>query len=152
VLRATATANSTHPSRSGLVTVTAGSQSATFTVTQPGTDDHGNTPGTATVWDVASNRSITGVLETGPDLDVFRVVAPVSGTYTFRSTKDQGDVYGSLLDANGNVIAQNDDGGGNLNFLITYALTAGQTYYVQIRNYNQSYPTPVAYTLTATLP
>jgi len=29
---------------------------------------------------------------------------------------------------------------------------AGQTYYVQIRNYNQSYPTPVAYTLTATLP
>jgi hypothetical protein len=104
------------------------------------------------VWTVASNRSITGVLETGPDYDVFRVVAPASGSYSFRSAITAGDVYGSLLDAAGTVITENDDGAGGRDFLITYTLTAGQTYYVQVRNYSPGYATPVPYTLTATVP
>jgi hypothetical protein len=154
-LRVTAAAN-TDVARTGRVTVTAGSASAEFTVTQASgapADDHGNTPGTATVWPIATEPRVAGVLETGPDFDVFRFTAPASGTYSFRSATTMADVYGTLMDANGAVIVSNDDaGGGSRDFLVTAELTTARVYYLEVRNYSPLHSTPVPYTVTATVP
>jgi hypothetical protein len=148
-LSVTAAANATGVERTGTVTLQAGTTQATFTVTQ---DEHGDARTAATVWSIsATTASAAGVLGSGPDYDYFKVVAPVSATYSFRSAMStSGDLYGHLYNSSGTQLAVNDDGGGNLNFLISYALTAGQTYYIAVRNFSSTYPTPVAYTITST--
>jgi hypothetical protein len=50
------------------------------------------------------------------------------------------------------MIAFNDDGGGGRDFLVTYTLTAGQTYYLAIRNYSSTTATTGPYIITVTLP
>ena len=59
-----------------------------------------------------------------------------SGTYTFYSIGDM-DTYGYLYDTDRNLIAYNDDGNGN-QFLITYELEAGETYYLAARFYSEN--------------
>ena len=59
-----------------------------------------------------------------------------SGTYTFYSIGDM-DTYGYLYDADRNLITYNDDGNGN-QFLITYELEAGETYYLAARFYSEN--------------
>ena len=59
-----------------------------------------------------------------------------SGTYTFYSIGDM-DTYGYLYDADRNQITYNDDGNGN-QFLITYELEAGETYYLVARFYSEN--------------
>jgi hypothetical protein len=123
----------------------------TITVTPP--DDHGSILTTATEWNVASQLHITGVLEVASDLDFFWFTAPTTGTYTFTSGPSTGDVYGLLHNSAGTQIAYNDDGAGYPNFRLTATLTAGQRYFVAIRNYNQTGATNVGpYTITATRP
>jgi hypothetical protein len=58
------------------------------------------------------------------------------------------DVYGHLYNSAGTQLASNDDGGGNWDFSIAYALTAGQTYYIAIRNYSSSTTVTPNYTIT----
>ena len=52
-----------------------------------------------------------------------------TASYTFTSVAGNGDTYGYLCDENKNTITTNDDGGGNSQFMITYTLEAGKTYY-----------------------
>ncbi len=61
----------------------------------------------------------------------FRFVPMYSGTYKFYSTDYTSDPYGALLDASGNALVTNDDGGTNYNFSITYDCVAGTVYYIK---------------------
>jgi hypothetical protein len=64
-----------------------------------------------------------------------RIIPGSSAVYTIQTTGGV-DVYGTLYDSGGSILADNDDGGTNLNFLITWSLTAGQTYYLSIYNFD----------------
>lgn len=56
------------------------------------------------------------------------------GNYCFESTGDY-DVYASILDDSGEELDEDDDGGEDYNFKISEYLTAGQTYSLKIRSY-----------------
>jgi hypothetical protein len=91
-------------------------------------DDHGNTAATATT--VAWNAPMRGVLETPADQDWFRL--EVSGTGTLNlSSSGTNDVRGTLIQASGTVLAQDDDGAGTPNFLILTNVVAG-TYFLKV--------------------
>jgi len=125
--------------RSGTVTVTAGGAAATYTVTQAGASASPcSTFATACLWDLSSVQ----VSPDGTAPHYLRFVAPISGQYVFESSNrpSSADPYGSLFDSNQQLVASNDDSGGNLNFRITATLVAGQTYFLTARNFgpNQS--------------
>ncbi len=60
----------------------------------------------------------------------FKFVPEYSGSYSFYSTGSV-DSYGYLLDSTGTQLTYDDDAGDDLNFNITYSLTAGNTYYLK---------------------
>jgi hypothetical protein len=150
VLTVTAAATATGLERAGTVVLSAGEEQAVFEVTQ---DDHGNSISTASDWALAASgpSAASGALPDIMDTDYFRIVAPASGRYVIRSdTAPVRAVYGSLLNSAGEQLAGNYNGVGNGNFQITYTLTAGVTYYVGIRLFNQFEAAPTAYTITIT--
>ena len=51
---------------------------------------------------------------------------------------DSGDTLVNLYDANGKLIASNDDYGDGGEFMLSRRLTAGQTYYYEVRFYNSN--------------
>ncbi|MCD8148096.1 MAG: leucine-rich repeat protein [Clostridiales bacterium] len=59
----------------------------------------------------------------------FKIVPEETGTYRFSTSCDE-DTYGSLYDADGTCLADDDDSGDGYNFAITYRLTEGNTYYL----------------------
>lgn len=128
-------ANTGSSERTAVITFTAGSLTATHTVTQQGsvTDDHGNGTGTATV--VNQNSSTPGNIETAGDNDYFRINVTGSGVLLVNTTGST-DTYGHLLNSAGVELAANDDSIGT-NFRISYNVTAG-TYYVRVRHYSSS--------------
>lgn len=64
-----------------------------------------------------------------------------SGTLLFQSTSFSHDPYGFIDDEAGNNLAYNDDGAGNLNFKLTYSVTAGKLYRLRIGSYSQTLST-----------
>lgn len=74
---------------------------------------------------------------TGGSVTYLEFIPTENGTYIFYSTGSV-DTYGYLYDSSKNQITYNDDGGEGRNFKISYALTAGTTYYWGIRFYNSS--------------
>ncbi|WP_139490320.1 M6 family metalloprotease domain-containing protein [Brevibacillus dissolubilis] len=65
----------------------------------------------------------------------FRYVPAISGMHQF-TTVSSLDTYGHLYnDSRGELAADDDSGDGN-NTLVSYSLTAGQTYYFKVRGYN----------------
>lgn len=60
-----------------------------------------------------------------------------SGVYMFQSKSGE-DTYGYLYDSNGSRLSSDDDGGSGSNFMISYPLEAGMTYYLEVRFYNNS--------------
>ncbi|MDR1152162.1 MAG: BACON domain-containing protein, partial [Bifidobacteriaceae bacterium] len=137
VVTLTAAFNAQSTPREAVVTFTANGAVARVTVTQRGvTDDHGSTIATATPWDIVAAPRFTGSLEIGPDVDYFAFTAPVSGQYVFESAAT-GNVNGYLFNSAGSQIAYNLNSGPGSNFKITYALTAGQRYYLGLRNSSQ---------------
>jgi len=95
-------------------------------------DDHGNTTSTAT--QVPVPGSVSGNLETGGDVDYFRINVPAGGTLTV-STSGSTDTFGSLRNSNGTIIESDDDDGFGTNFLITRVLGPG-TRYVSVEGYS----------------
>jgi hypothetical protein len=86
---------------------------------------------------LSTGQSTNANINYAGDVDVFKFVASTSGNHTFRSTGTT-DVYGYLLNVNGNELSSNDDSDGTRNFKITYALTAGQIYYLKVNHYSSS--------------
>jgi hypothetical protein len=151
------TANTSTAARTGTITFLSGGATAILTVTQAGTgvvDECGSTMATACAWTLLSSGTTSRVagLQTSADTDLYKFTAPVSGTWRFWTSgiPSGADTYGQLYNSAGTRIAYNDDGGGSYNFLISYTLTAGQTYYLLVSNYSSSaYYTANPYTLNA---
>jgi hypothetical protein len=109
----------------------------------PAPDDYGNTIATAHDLTVASDGSATqdGTIDYSGDRDVFRYVAPVTGSFAIREVATGHSTLDSVLtvlDASGNQLAYNDDdpAGGTTNSRLIISLTAGQTYYIQAAGFS----------------
>ena len=109
-------------------------------------DDHGDTPSVATSLAVGSSRS--GQLETGGDVDYFRVQVAASGDLTVHTTGSL-DTRGQLEDSAGGVLARDDDGGDGYNFRLAHSVSAG-TYYIKVEGYDAT--TTGSYTIHASGP
>ena len=125
----------------GTATITARTSNgyvAYCTVTVSGTDDYGNSFGSAYNWTLTAGmtNTLNGAIEAGGDWDYFRFTAPTTGTYTFY-TAGALDTMGYLYNSSQGQIAYNDDavGGVDRNFKITYSLAAGQVYYLAVKGF-----------------
>ena len=74
---------------------------------------------------------------TSGSITYLKFIPTENGTYIFYSTGTV-DTYGYLYDSSKNQITYNDDAGEGNNFKISYALTAGVTYYWGVKFYNSS--------------
>lgn len=87
------------------------------------------------------------------DVHWFSFVAPVDGWYSIRTEKTGEilDTRGYLMDAAGNMLAENDDilFPGDANFMIQQELAAGETYFVRISAFSNL---TGAYRLVLTMP
>ena len=72
------------------------------------------------------------VISTEGEEKILRFTPKESGSYEFYSICNS-DTYGTLYDADGEVIEEDDDSGSGGNFKITYNLIAGTTYLVGVR-------------------
>ena len=68
---------------------------------------------------------------------MYRIVPQTTGIYQFESTGSL-DTKATLYDAGGTVLASDDDGGNGRNFLLSYRLTKGETYYIEAKLYNSA--------------
>ena len=98
----------------------------------PPSDDHGNTRETAT--EVSTSSSTSGRIEPVGDADYFKIVLSQAARLTVETTGST-DTFGILENASGTQIAENDDGGVDLNFRIVQQVSAG-TYFVQVSGYD----------------
>ena len=96
---------------------------------QESTDDHGNQRLDSTRIE-HYGVSQSGRLETMGDLDVFRLDLQGRAEIEMRSSGAL-DTQGRLLDSEGEVLAEDDDGGTDLNFRIVHTLEGG-VYYVEV--------------------
>ncbi|MDR1800864.1 MAG: InlB B-repeat-containing protein [Lachnospiraceae bacterium] len=107
-------------------------------------DDYGNTFEDAYNWQLTSggsssyNNSRSGSIETAGDVDMFKFTAPVTGTYLLYVSTSDFDNYGRLYNSSGSQLTSNDDGNGNLNFKISYSLSAGSVYYLGVTGYSSA--------------
>lgn len=74
----------------------------------------------------------------GNETDNGVFVPTETATYTI-TTDSYRDTYGHLLDAEGNILANDDDSGEDQNFRIVYELTEGETYYIGAGFYSDDY-------------
>ncbi|MDR1825571.1 MAG: lectin like domain-containing protein [Bifidobacteriaceae bacterium] len=130
----TADPNPSGPARWANVTVTSGAARSLLTVRQDALDDCGDTMATACVLDLSATLVTTTVnrLEGGADKDYFRIVPPVSGTWTFTPEVTAADsasgIY--LLDSAG--VTVKAAGSARFGASISADLTGGETYYLWI--------------------
>ena len=66
----------------------------------------------------------------------FRFVPERGGTYEIYSYDNTGDPWLNLMDATGASIGQDDDSGDGSNFMLSYRLEAGVTYYIYARAFS----------------
>ena len=95
-------------------------------------DDHGNTPATAT--NLALGGVLNGSISYAGDVDMFRVTVTQSGTLSVNSTGGN-DLVGAFLDSQGSGLEGNDDiETRNNEFGISYKVSPG-TYYVSVAHF-----------------
>ena len=100
-----------------------------------GSDDHPNTRPLATR--LAPGSSLAGAIETGGDVDYFKVQVGQAGTLTVYTTGSL-DTKGTLEDNAGSTLESDDDSGNGTNFRIERAVTAG-SYYVKVEAISSSH-------------
>ena len=100
-------------------------------VNPPSSDDHGNSCATAT--SVSINSTLSGFLSPTSDVDFFRFTLSANTTIT-AVANSVFDSKGTLYDGNCNVITEDDDSAGNLDFRLQRTLTAG-TYYLRVASF-----------------
>ena len=83
---------------------------------------------------LATDMTIQGTIGQGDEGDVFKLVFGSAGILTIQAASSQIDTNIGLFDAGFNALAGDDDSGGGLNSLLSYAISAG-TYYVGIGDY-----------------
>lgn len=74
-------------------------------------------------------------LTTAGQIVYFAFTPTVDGSFTIQSTGSC-DTYGTLYDSTQSALIGNEDGGGGMNFKITYNMTAGTTYYIAVTCYS----------------
>lgn len=85
----------------------------------------------------SSGNSYTVNITTGGQIVYFVFRPTTSRTYTIQST-GSGDTYATLYNSSKSSLTYNDDGGNGNNFLISYSMTAGNTYYIAVKFYSSS--------------
>ncbi len=116
---------------------TFGAYTLTFSTVPNTGDDYPNT--FAQAWPLVlqanGSGSQNGKIDYSGDVDMFKITAPASGNMTFReeaTATSSLDAYLTVYDANGNVLAANDDdpAGGTTDSRVDVTVTAGATYYI----------------------
>jgi len=79
---------------------------------------------------INQNSTTSGNLEVLEDEDYFEIVVSSEGTLSVYTTGST-DTYGYLIDSSGYVLIEDDEGGSEHNFSLSYPVDAG-TYYVQV--------------------
>ena len=98
--------------------------------------DHGNDRGSATP--VRSGTAVTGNIDPGTDEDYFSIVVSspdlAGKDFLVLSAATTGDIdtMGAIYDSDGNELANNDNGGEDMNFDASYNITTAGTYYVRV--------------------
>ncbi len=86
--------------------------------------------------------SVTGSLETAGDRDWFRIELVAGQTITIAlngfGATPVSDVYLRLRDANGVLIAENDDGGPDYNSLLSFVAASSGTYFLDVGAYRDN--------------
>jgi hypothetical protein len=89
-----------------------------------------------------NGTDVAGAIEAGGDTDWFSVSLVAGQTYLFRANKTASDglsdPYLTLYDGSGAYVTHNDDGGGDLNSLISFSAATGGTYFLGVRHYSGS--------------
>ena len=93
-------------------------------------DSHGDTTPTSTR--LRYGVSFRGEIGSHEDIDMFRLDLQGRAELLVFTTRDV-DTVGTLYDSEGNMLAEDDDGGGGLNFSISQMLDGG-VYYVSVRS------------------
>jgi len=99
-----------------------------------GADPGNDTQATATDLNGRCGTTHEGI-DCAGDVDWFKLVSPGVSTVTFETTGAT-DTYMELWDGSNNKLAENDDDGADHNAKISYALSAGGTYFVKVKGYN----------------
>ncbi len=81
--------------------------------------------------------STTASISTGDEVVRYSFIPAETGVYTLASTGSY-DTRGYLYDASLTELANNDDGGEDSNFSISYTLEAGRIYYYDVRFYDST--------------
>jgi|GEM_PF-4986847 len=119
---------------------------STYTLTLTSTSAQSGTAGFDFVT-LTGNASLSVPVESNT-IYVVRFIPATSGSLVFLGTNTSGDTFAYLYDANMAQLANNDDGGSNNNFKITYSVTAGTVYFLGPRFYNVSSTGTVSFTTT----
>ena len=84
------------------------------------------------------NQETTATIAAGGTLAYFQFTPAETGNYVFYSISNK-DTYGYIYDDSMNVLAYNDDmGGGDYNFAVSYTMEAGTTYILGAKFWNTS--------------
>ena len=115
----------------------------TLNLATAGGDDYGNTPNSATPLTLSSAgaASVSGVIESQGDVNVFRFTAARTGQVIINQSAAVGsslDTYVGAANSSGTMIGEDDDSGDGTNSQLTINVTAGQTYYVLASAYGTS--------------
>lgn len=95
---------------------------------------------------VSADQTLTGELTTSRPRVAYQLLVEPGSAVSIALNSDAFDSYLTIMDAAGNVLASNDDGGGSLNSLIgAFSPSAGVTYYVVVSSLGGT--DPGAYTL-----
>ncbi|MBR0431841.1 hypothetical protein IJK16_02480, partial [Candidatus Saccharibacteria bacterium] len=78
---------------------------------------------------MTENGTYTVNIDEQNEIVYFYFTPSTSGSYDFISSGTSTDTYGYIYDSNFNQLAYDDDSAGNLQFKVTYNLTAGVKYY-----------------------
>jgi len=95
-------------------------------------DDHGNDMSTAT--SVTIGRNVPGKMDGNGDIDYFKFTVPANGQVLLAVANSMADVFGVLLDAQGNIIQKLENPTAN-GFSIVQMFKSG-TYYLAVAAYD----------------
>ncbi|MBF0627689.1 MAG: calcium-binding protein [Magnetococcales bacterium] len=87
----------------------------------------------ATTTALVSGQSLSGTIDSAGDQDWYRLALEAGRLYTATQSKESGSALDSvlqILDANGTIVGQDDNGGGNDNARLLYTPMVSGTYYL----------------------